>query len=488
MQSCPGLIPDSNDPSGTGEQNLRDAQYETDAVLDNYFYQDNAAPFLCVRIMQRFSFSNPSPRFVASCVEAFRTGNYTSGNYNFGSGEYGSLEALAASILLDREATEGAASVDPSQGSIREPMLKATNLMRSMEYQTDIPGNPPLSGAPMQTTYQVKVWKIDEKIGQGPYEFPTVFSWFLSEYIADGGPTLPAQLTSPESVVATMPNQIALLNGMFSLIKFGLSDCSGGFSEYPGYSGCYDNGAYTRSFGHLFYEPTGANDAEKAADLALLLTAGRLSEGSLDTIVNACATETDEPSKTRCMQQLIVSAPEFHSTNTVTQTGQERTTNTGGLNSTEPYKAIVYFYLGGGLDSYNMLAPHTCDFDPIDNKTVYERYRTIRGKGEFSEGVGLPLTRLLEIPANNTNQPCSSFGIHENLPKLWELYNQSSAIFIANAGLMARPVNVDDYRDETPVQLFAHNAMTQEAKREDLFDEFAGTGEYNSLSMTGSFS
>ena len=145
--------------------NLRDAQYETDAVLDHYFYQDNVAPFLCVRIMQRFSFSNPSPRFVASCVDAFRTGTYTSGGQTFGSGDYGSLEALAASILLDREATEGAVATDPSHGSIREPILKVINLMRSMEYQTSIPTT--LAGADMQTTYTAKLWKIDEAIGQG---------------------------------------------------------------------------------------------------------------------------------------------------------------------------------------------------------------------------------------------------------------------------------------------------------------------------------
>lgn len=28
-------------PYGIGEQTLRDAQYETDAVLDHYFYEDN---------------------------------------------------------------------------------------------------------------------------------------------------------------------------------------------------------------------------------------------------------------------------------------------------------------------------------------------------------------------------------------------------------------------------------------------------------------
>ncbi len=158
------LIPDYS--SGRiGERDLRDAQYETEAVLDHYFYQNNVAPFLCVRIMQRFSFSNPSPRFVASCVEAFRAGLYNSGSSTFGSSKYGSLEAVVAAILLDREATEGAVSVDPSYGSIREPILRLMNLMRSMDYQTAMPT--PADGTSLQTTYNVKLWKIDEKIGQG---------------------------------------------------------------------------------------------------------------------------------------------------------------------------------------------------------------------------------------------------------------------------------------------------------------------------------
>lgn len=123
-----GLIPEVDSSS---EQNLRDAEYETKAVLDHYFFQDNTAPFLCVRVMQRFSFSNPSPRFVSSCVNAFRTGLYTSGTITFGSGEYGSLEAMAASIFLDREATEGAISSDPSYGAVREPILKVIHLMVS---------------------------------------------------------------------------------------------------------------------------------------------------------------------------------------------------------------------------------------------------------------------------------------------------------------------------------------------------------------------
>lgn len=93
----------------------------------------------------------------------------------------------------------------------------------------------------------------------------------------------------------------------------------------------------------------------------------------------------------------------------------------------------MYFYLSGGCDSYNMLAPYsntTCSGDPGD--TVYDRYRSIRGKSEIAEGVGLPTSRLHEIPANNAEQPCTSFGIHENLSVLKDLYDQGQVNFVAN--------------------------------------------------------
>ena len=129
-----------------------------------------------------------------------------------------------------------------------------------------------------------------------------------------------------------------------------------------------------------------------------------------------------------------------------------------------------------------MLTPHTCA--PID---VYDRYRTVRGKSDIAEGIGLPLTRLLQIPANNANQPCSSFGVHENLTEIKSLYDQNELIFIANAGLLAKPVTTSTYEGETPVQLFAHNAMAYDTARVDLFKEFAGTGECAFLFFTNRF-
>ena len=135
------------------------------------------------------------------------------------------------------------------------------------------------------------------------------------------------KLVSPESMVVTMPNVVNLLNGLFSLIKYGLSDCNSGFSVYPGYSGCSDNGLFQRSFGHLMYQAEGGDDdLARAQDLSLLLTGGRLSTEKLNnTIVPACSSEPDIPSIDRCMQQLIVSTGEYHSTNVAELSGQDRT-------------------------------------------------------------------------------------------------------------------------------------------------------------------
>lgn len=46
------------------EASVRDAEYETEAALDHYLHHDNTAPFIAIRLIQRFTTSNPSPRYV----------------------------------------------------------------------------------------------------------------------------------------------------------------------------------------------------------------------------------------------------------------------------------------------------------------------------------------------------------------------------------------------------------------------------------------
>ena len=75
--------------------------------------------------------SNPSPRYVRTVVEAFRTGTYDGVTY---SGNYGCLAATTAAILLDREARSREVMMDPHHGLLREPILKVLHFMRAMGY------------------------------------------------------------------------------------------------------------------------------------------------------------------------------------------------------------------------------------------------------------------------------------------------------------------------------------------------------------------
>ena len=72
------------------DQDLRDMYYETDAVIDHFFHHPSHAPFLAIRIIQRFGISNPSPGFIERVATA-----YVNGLYNgIGSGSYGDLSAM----------------------------------------------------------------------------------------------------------------------------------------------------------------------------------------------------------------------------------------------------------------------------------------------------------------------------------------------------------------------------------------------------------
>ena len=240
-----------------------------------------------------------------------------------------------------------------------------------------------------------------------------------------------------------------------------------------------EDGQYTESYGHLFYEPAANSSlAEQAEELSLLLTAGRLTKDNIDKIVSACSARPDAGSQFRCLQQLVVTSGEFHSTSEVTHATVDEASQPAPArklqesSAPEDYKAIVYYNLAGGVDSYNMLAPYSCS--PID---VYDNYRKVRGQSELSEGIGMPLDRLLEIPANNTAQPCSSFGIHEMLPALRDLYLDEEALFIANAGFLSAPATADNYRDVLDkTRLFSHDGMTLEMKLLDVHDKYVGTG------------
>ncbi len=173
---------------------------------------------------------------------AFIQGRYEAEGKTFGSGNYGDLAATFAAIYLDREARSVALDADPSYGALREPLLKVMSVMRSMKMSSTFP---------VPRLYNMKV-----NIGQMAHEFESVFSFFLPEF-QPYGRVGDASLVSPEATLLDMPRIVAMLNGLTSLTRYGLSNCAGGF----GAEHCRFRVYNPSRFGILEYNRT-SNDSE----------------------------------------------------------------------------------------------------------------------------------------------------------------------------------------------------------------------------------
>ncbi len=215
----------------------RDAQFETEATLDHYFYHDNTAPFIASRLLQRLLVSNPSPHHIESVANAFKSGSFTFKEVTFGSKRYGDLAATIAAIYLHSEARSTLLDADLSSGTIREPILKVLAVLRSMDF---------VSKSPV-----LAMQGLIDDIGQMAHEFTSVFSFFLSEF-KPYGRVGNADLVSPEATLLDGPKVIGLVNGLTSLVKFGLSSCDGGW----GYEYCRERRYSKSALGTLQFNIT----------------------------------------------------------------------------------------------------------------------------------------------------------------------------------------------------------------------------------------
>mmetsp|Transcript_10203 Transcript_10203/g.21320 ORF Transcript_10203/g.21320 Transcript_10203/m.21320 type:complete len:551 (+) Transcript_10203:1-1653(+) len=260
-----------------------------------------------------------------------------------------------------------------------------------------------------------------------------------------------------------------MLNGLFSLVKYGLSSCDGGFGAGRGCTeGDFSSAAGQLTLSMPYTEVSDDDQAEAAVNkLSTLLTSGRLSDSNKEIIKKAYKEMLpDVDAALRMAQQLLLTSPEFHSTNIVKMSGESRAEPELPQPSGSPYKAIVYVMFGGGCDSYNMLVPHTC----TGIKDMYAEYQQVR------EEIALPKSSLLEIDASTSNQICDSFGLHPKLKAVQGMYNDGDLLFFTNTGVLTKETDKENWRRDTVTQLFAHNWMQREAERVDPLKEADGTG------------
>lgn len=286
----------------------------------------------------------------------------------FGNGSRGDLQAISASILLNSDSLSATLDADPTAGGVKEPLHKLMQVMRSLEFRRSLTHRR-LDGLISAYTQQA--------FGQSPYGTPDQFSFFSPEYMPPGA-HLEASLVSPESELLNMNYIIGGQNALYSLIQEGLVSCNGGIgpvSRRGIVSGCGLHSAGVLGFtvsDNLF---SGANVVSR---LSTLLTADRLSRTSQELIESAYFNAFSFSGKSNAMQvaqALIVSTPEFHTTNKALPL-DERESSPSSLNGTsQSYKAIIHLNLFGGMDSMNLLVPH-----PQECQSLYDEYKAMRGE------------------------------------------------------------------------------------------------------------
>jgi len=159
----------------------------------------------------------------------------------------------------------------------------------------------------------------------------------------------------------------------------------------------------------------------------------------------------------RRLLRLMTAASEFHSSNVNQPTTTKRTVQAVQSTSGRGFKGVVVLFLQGGVDSFNLLVPHS-DCGATD---LYKEYSDIRGN------VALSKADLLGIDVPAGTQPCKRFGVHPAMPKVKKLYDEGDAAFIANAGAMVEPMTKSEYlakSKQLPPSLFAHNVMQRSAQ------------------------
>ncbi len=106
------------------------------------------------------------------------------------------------------------------------------------------------------------------------------------------------------------------------------------------------------------------------------------------------------------------------------------------------HKALVCLFLGGGNDSFNMLAPRETE--------EFNRY------AEARSDMGLALEDLLPIVDSASGR---AFGMHQETPELQSLFNSGELAFVCNTGTLVEPTTLAAYQNgsvKLPLGLFSH--------------------------------
>jgi hypothetical protein len=161
-------------------------------------------------------------------------------------------------------------------------------------------------------------------------------------------------------------------------------------------------------------------------ELATLLTGGRLIAECRNVIEDALQIQQDDDAYMKA-QMMVTASPEFHVTILVLPSIGERDSKSPPKPPSHPNKALINFQMPGGIDSYNLLAPHSCSSTNATGETLLQQYNNERTTIAFTDE---ERTRIIDA----VNQPCEQFAIHPDFAIAENLYNDGSLAFLCKLG------------------------------------------------------
>jgi uncharacterized protein (DUF1800 family) len=204
---------------------------------DQLFHHPNVAPFIGRQLIQRLVTANPSPGYIYRVARTFE---------DDGTGARGNLGAVVRAVLLDYEARSLTAAQQPGFGHLREPVLRATHILRALGGRSMSEGQPmATSGGSSKyvpnpafdsTARSQSVprylppfdappspgWDIGSTsaFAQTPLRPPTVFSFFEPDYVFSGL-TGGNGLVGPEFQITAETTVASFANWMYELTRNG---------------------------------------------------------------------------------------------------------------------------------------------------------------------------------------------------------------------------------------------------------------------------
>ncbi len=162
-------------------------------MLDTLSNHPTTGPFISKELIQRLVTSNPSPGYVYRVAQVFA---------NNGAGVRGDLGAVVRAILTDYEARSTTFLNTTAYGKLKEPLLRATALLRAFNGGRD--------------DGRYALGSTDAPLDQTPASADTVFNFFSPGYVASGA-LAAAGLFAPEFQTFTDTTAITVPNYYYTL-------------------------------------------------------------------------------------------------------------------------------------------------------------------------------------------------------------------------------------------------------------------------------